>query len=348
MKAARIFLGRELPLPSAVASRLLENNRNSNDLSGILLVLPGQAARRSVQQELLKSCPKGLLLPQLLSPHSLLHYSRQEVRLPDQLATALLWGAAISEAEAAPEEFDLVFPDGKFPGNPYTGSKPLVKLRHELVAGGKSIRDAAALLGERGYQRARLEKIFCAGLEAHGYTDPFVNDRTAVDDNAAFADVKKVIIAAIPDLPSVIKDKLAAIAEKYPGKVEIWIYAAEKDQDEYDEAGVPIPEKWENKSFLCNDIFSAADPLDGAKRAIRLTSEPDAETGKDIFDPEKCAVVLADPAMYGVFADEFKKLKTVDGKDLQIIDPSGVPVSGLRIFRLLTMNHHLSIQLTQL
>ena len=132
----RVFSGVDLLLPEAIAaglSRLLPSG--IPDLGRILLVLPGKVARRNVQSALLKYIPGGVLLPQMLTPHLLLHYGRTPGKLPDTLSSLIIWQNTLNKAAAHPENYSLVFPGSRMPGEKLPAAGVMHDLRHELSAG---------------------------------------------------------------------------------------------------------------------------------------------------------------------------------------------------------------------
>ena len=106
----RLFLGNQHPLPVSIAAKLAAlKPAVPPDFGKILLVLPGKVARRNVRNELLKHYPGGILLPQLLTPHLLMHYQRQESPLPGAVAEELIWGRVLTKAAAHKEDFPEFF-----------------------------------------------------------------------------------------------------------------------------------------------------------------------------------------------------------------------------------------------
>lgn len=330
----RVFLGqKELPA-SAIARALAEfrDADNLSDLGRILLVLPGQLARKNVMQQLPEYFPGGLLVPQLLTPRLLLNFGRPELPAISPVAEEILWGKVLKYAAGRKERFSEVFPGGRVPEDFFAASKTLRTFRDELTANGFSIADAAKEMGARGAQLAELEKLYLRELAAGSYTDKLADDLRSVGDNGAFAEVDRIILAGLPDLPRILKLKLADIDRLYPGKIEIWITDDEKNRADYDCWGIPVPEVWQDKylPLELKNIHLALDPADAAHQAMFLSGDPEN------FSPENCTVVLSDPALYGDFSREFSRLTTISGKKVTVADQSGVPLGKLRISRLLS------------
>ncbi|MBE6378598.1 MAG: hypothetical protein E7051_07265 [Lentisphaerae bacterium] len=330
--AERLFSGGKKLFATAVAEKLAEIKPGKiPDFSRIVIVLPGKIARQNLRKELLKLFPEGLFLPRLTTPHGLLHFDNetQTGTVPADAET-VLWGMAVNRALAEKEHFTELFRQGAYPDNPFTAGKCFAGLRNELAAGNVSIAEAADKLGPRGRELARLEEYYLDLLKAHGFTDPLEVDRKAAKETAAFAGVEKLILAGLPDLPEIILQKARNIDAAFPGKVEVWLNTPAEDENEFDSWGIPVPEVWLNKSYLNENISTALDPADGARRAALIAAEG---TGKLSLD--ECAVVLAAPALFKDFAKEFSRLKDSSGKPLVIADPAGVPLKALRISQLL-------------
>lgn len=329
--AERIFLGTCDLLPRLIARQMAQFAAGKlPDFGQFLLVLPGKLARKVVQQELLEIFPAGFLPPQMLTPHLLLHYQREnDPSLIPPAAEELLWDKALAKAVGKKEFYPQLFPGGRVPVLRSASGKSLRDLRRELVAGGVSIADAADALGARGKELAALEKLYLNELDFYGFTDHLQNDREAAMDTAAFAGVQKIILAGLPDLPKVLLDKLNAIDRDFPGKIQIWIGDDEEKADFYDQWGMPIAEKWKERHFDpdISNIHCAVDPADAARRAMLLA--PDG-----VFDPSECAVVLADQSLYPEFAREFSRLYDEKNCPVTVMDPGGVPLSSLRLWKL--------------
>ena len=92
--AERIFLGTCDLLPRLIARQMAQFAAGKlPDFGQFLLVLPGKLARKVVQQELLEIFPAGFLPPQMLTPHLLLHYQREnDPSLIPPAAEELLFG----------------------------------------------------------------------------------------------------------------------------------------------------------------------------------------------------------------------------------------------------------------
>lgn len=331
--AGVVFLGGKAPFPRAAAQALAGLKKEKvPDFSRITIVLPGKIARRNLQQELLKLFPGGLLLPRMMTPRQLLLAGVDDsVNLPPPVAETILWGRAVERAKREKEHFSELFLPGKFPRDPFRAAGTFIQLRNELLAGGVSIAEAKDKLGIRGRELALLESFYLEELTAAGYADRRDFDRQAAEEVEFFADAELIIGAGLPDLPEILVKKFAAIEEKFPGKVELWINDPPENAGHFDQWGRPLPEIWLNKSLpgTTENIHLALTPADGARLAAVLAAE------NSCFSPDDCAVVLADPSLYKDFAREFSRLENASGEKLIIADPAGVPLSALRICQLL-------------
>ena len=334
--AKRLFLGAGNLLPDAIAKELWSRKSSNSipDFSRTVLVLPGQLARKMVQQQLAELFPDGVLLPQILTPHLLLYFELPIPVLPPVTAREILWGKTLEAVSGDAERYPNVFPGGRIPHEKFLAAKSLRVFYDELTANGFSADEAAENLGSRGNELAELEKIYRRLLHECNFDDQLTSDRQAAFDVSAFASVQKVILAGLPDLPRMVKQKLEIIDQSFPDKLEFWIAADECDAGIYDQFGIPVTDIWCQKSFPlpASRLHCALDPVDAARRAIRLAT---GKNGK--FSADECTIVLADPSLYRDFAKEFSQLKTPDGKPVKVIDPSGTPLGKLRIYRLLNV-----------
>ncbi len=330
--AKRFFMGSDKFLPELIAENILAGYQSGTapDLSNILLTLPGKLARQKVTAQLAEKAEHGVLLPQILTPSQLLRYNTEQSGLPPPMADELLWMQTVKEAVRTPEKFDLLFSEVSPPGDHLAAGRKFQALRNETSRGGISLAQLAPFAGERGSQLAGLEKIYLRQLEKAGYSDPLALDLLAAGDITAFVPGMKIIIAGIPDMPNMLRKKLENIDRLFPDMIEIWIHAPETQQHEFDQWGVPIADIWLNKPLLLpeNSWHLVLNPAQAAYFSAHLAVKHGS------FMPEKCAVVLSDPEMTGVFRTEFGKFTDPQGNPLEVFDPSGVPMRKLRLWQL--------------
>ena len=332
--AKRVFLGDDGLLAEAVAARLLSCVPAGKvpDLSNILLTLPGKLARERVLHHLGRLAPGGVLTPQILTPSLLMRYGMEHDGMIPAVADELIWTKTVRMALRKADEFNLIFPGGKVPPDPARIAVKLRDFRIEVMRGGKMLADLEPFTGARGRQFAKLEEIYLQELTAAGYTDPLTIDRQAAEytENLTVPGLK-IVLAGVPDLPNMLKAKLANIDRIAPEQTEIWIHAAAADADDYDEWGIPIPEIWADKALIFPEksCHKALDPAHAAAMSATLAADQDGN-----FHPEQYAIVLSDPGMCEAFQQEFSAFTAPDGKPLTIYDPAGVPMSKLRLCRL--------------
>lgn len=335
--AKRVFLGDDGLLAAAIAAKLLKCAPAGKlpDLSNIILTLPGKLARKKVLHHLGQLAPSGVLLPQLLTPALLLRYGMDDYRPLPAAADELIWIKTVKSALRRRREFDLLFPDSEVPPEPVHAAGKLRDFRNEVMRGGKSLAELEPFAGERGRQFAKIEQLYVQELAHAGYVDPLEIDRQAVE-NTQLANIPgaKIILAGVPDLPNMLKAKLANIDQLAPDMIEIWIHAPESAADDYDQWGIPIPEKWADKALLFPEesCLVALDPAHAAAIAAQQAAKMTANQ-RD-FDTSRCAIVLSDPGMSPEFQQEFAAFTAPDGKPLSVCDPAGVPMSRLRLCRL--------------
>ncbi len=299
------------------------------DLGRVAVILPGMAARRAVQRRLAERFG-AVLPPKLMMPSQLLRFGMPPGRLASAMESELLWTRAIGKALETPEKFDLLFPGRTVDLHRMPG-KLFAQLREELTRGGISIAEAAPELGNRGSQLAELEKLFLAELAHLGFDDPLVLDRRAASEVEDLAQFDRIILAFVPDLPHMLKKKLENFSAAYAEKLEIWVHAPESEKDSFDEFGVPLAEVWAERALELDldSIEIAVDDLDAAVKVRDFLVGQD-----DAFDPEQCAVALADPQLEGRFIDVLGQIGEATETPLLVSSSTGVPAGKLRMAQL--------------
>ena len=330
--AETVFLGWDRDLPSLIAERLLRSARGVPvDLSGVLLTLPGQLARKKVLAALAARAPRGLLMPRIVTPAQLLRFRRDDGPEVSPLAEELLWVRAAELALRTPERFRLIFPEGTRSADLYLSGRKFREFRNEAARGGFSLADIAKYTGERGAQFAELEQLYLRELAACGGRDPLERDREDAADTAPFAEPgMRIILAGMPDLPNPLRTKLENIDRRFPDRIEIWIHAPADQAAAFDRWGAPDPEVWRDRALPIaqGNCHLVRDADHAAGVAARLAA------GEEGLRPDRCAMVLADPGMLDVFRREFARFTSPAGEPLTLYDPAGVPMRKLRLCRL--------------
>ena len=329
MAPSRFFLGTAEPFPQLAAKRLLQGFSGLPDLGNIIITVPGTFAGTALQESLAEHANCGLLMPQIITPGILLHKQAPENNTPGQLENELIWNHVATQA-AESGEFEQLFPRAQS-GKSYSGSS-FCRLRLELAAGGFSIADAAEHLGSRGPQLAELEKLYLQELNNRGFDDPLQADLAATQAIDFAADVDKIILAGLTDIPRLLKQKLENIERTYPGKIEVWIQAEYSDSDLFDEFGSAIAEKWRNHPIT----------IPGFKNRVHVTPTVGqaAELVKNIFEGYKelayddTVVLLGDMTLLPTLQRELADWADAKGAELELYDPSGVAFSDLRLHKL--------------
>ena len=330
MSIKRVFLGTSSSLPELAARRLTANCGKLPDFGRIIFAVPGNYAKSAFQDTLVSLVPDGLFEPQIMTPGILMHCGTEKKNLPSKLENELIWNKTARNA-AKSGEFDLLFP-GYHDGTNISGSA-FSHLRLELTAGGFSICDAKEHLGSRGEQLAKLEQLYLEELSSCGFDDSLDADIQAVENTEYFAGIDKIILCGLVDLPRLLKKRIENTAARYPGKVEAWIYADSSKADFFDNTGCAIPEKWNNCLIDIADFENRVHSTETFDDAARKLTELFEAQGDLIF--EETAVVLADNSMFPVFKRKLANWAKKHGGELDLYDPSGIPVSELRIHKLL-------------
>lgn len=335
------FLGISQAPAKTIAQALLEECRSGTaaDLGGCLVILPGRQAIRAVSAEL-TAANELILPPDFTTTGGFFRMGEKPERplasIPEQKA---LWLQILENLD--PADFPCLFPGGleKEEAALAFYADQIMRLRAELEqsAGFGSLQSAAGILSasdERWSELARLEKEFRSALKKKGLEDPVPAPR----DAACFRKYRKIVLAAVPDLSSSVKDKLSFLEREFENTegpdFVICIAAPESSADFFDEWGCVIPEKWSTHAIAFPEgdcIHSVQDPREMADLAARLAMDP--ESGK--FDLDTTALIVTDTAFAGPIRKSFSGFVTEDGP-LEVYDPNGTSMSILRVFGIIS------------
>lgn len=327
----RIFLGYGAPLGTRIAEELLETvSAPLPDLNGTLVVVPGRSAIRIVTEELAKLRPNGLIPPVFLTPGGLLHYGTEHRRRPGRMEELAVWTEVLESLDE--EQAALLFPAGRNgPVRDLAGR--FQTLRHELTAGGWSIRESCGQFGERGEVLRELEERYLARLAEIGIEDPLAIDTDAIADVGCFSKFQRIVIAGVPDIPAQVLRRLIRMEEVLPAcEIQAWICARGDDADSFDDWGMPVTEAWLNSPLNFGDAATFIHKVNTPEDAARLAGFLSVKNGR--YDPAETAAVITDSSLFPAFRQEFRQFRTADGGRPDVYDPAGVPVRELRLYPL--------------
>lgn len=277
----RSFLSWHRPLLPAVADELLGRVPSDRlwDLSDTLVLVPTREAGRRLREALAfraNQAETGLFPPRVWPAYRILEADNPAIATP--LQVQLAFTAILAEAD--PDAYPALFPAGLLRDGDrqdrfdlaYRAAQPLCELRSLLTEGGIRFREVNERLGEafedidRWNDLARLEQRYQDRLDRLRLVDPLESAiRTAAAPELP-PGIRTVIVAAVPDLPTLVVQALERIAEQAP--VELLVHAPPDHAELFDECGRPDVPAWQHREL----------PLDDAR--IELVSDPDAQAAQ--------------------------------------------------------------------
>ena len=346
MKQIR-FLGWDKTLPERVPPLLLENGRrcgeNLVDLSRIMVLIPGRHASRILNEKmvsLLEPLAAGLLPPEFYTPERFILEGAEHFPAASEMEVAHVWKKVLENC--GPEEFPNLFPR-RFEEQTeavlaYLAGQ-FMQLVGELSAGGRSVADVCRLSSlvdpERWNEILTLQKRVRKILAEANRMDPEELKGNLASSVTEFQRFERILVIGMPDLSALLLKRLAKAAESM--ELEIWVHAPEALADRFDGWGRPIPEKW------------AAEPLpfsrgekNGIQEIYRTETEDQMasvaaalllESGRNL---DGKSIAVGNEKLFMPLCRELSTLTLPDGKNLNVLNPSGEPMRGLRLFDLLS------------
>ncbi|MCC5849984.1 MAG: PD-(D/E)XK nuclease family protein [Verrucomicrobia bacterium] len=272
--AKRIFLDWSRPLLPSITGRLLpERVQGPLDLGDTLIIAPTKQAARRLREHLAKEVRQrggtAVLSSRVLPPS---FFFQPEADTP--VAHPFDWMHAWSETlrDLPMESLPALLPgrEGSMSGETALEfGRRLQKVREELVEGDldlAAVVDLHPLESEqtRWREMARLESLYRERLEHMGLEDPCDAKRKRAATFAPPEEVKRIILAGVPDPTPLILTTLARLQSQLP--VEAWIHAPESEADHFDEWGRP------DASWRTRHVGPESDPPGW----IELCSDPSA------------------------------------------------------------------------
>ncbi len=342
----RHFLGWDRPVLETTVAFLSQgwNGGGSLDLSDHLVVVPTRQAGRRLREALARHAATheaAVLPPLVVTPDHLFAPPRLgETGTPvaTPLTAHLLWTALLLRISL--DDYRRVFPvDPVERDLPWAAgqARELLSVRDLLVESGLDFRMAAERFAEADIEAARwrelaaLETAALGGIRDAGFRDPGQAALEAAEQGQLPDTVKRLVVAAVPDLRPLVARALAHHAASVP--VTVLVSAPKSEAAAFDPFGRPLPEIWLGREIAFDDpdrtLHPCADPAVQAERCGELLAT--------YADPAACAAIgLPDPAV----APTLEQRLAADG--LRTYDPAGRPVSREGIVHLLRLLHELA------
>ncbi|HEX2750835.1 MAG TPA: hypothetical protein VHM91_22710, partial [Verrucomicrobiales bacterium] len=240
----------------------------------IALVPTAEAGRRLREALLPVAGQAGL--PHIITPEQITQWTLKD--LPSVATSAdllLTWMQVLQYVSL--EDYQNLFPVppvSRDTGWARSTAAELLRLRHRLEEGRKTIADTANRLGpghpEAGRWRdlAKIEALAAAALKRSGMTDPVLARLSASSRPAFPPGVTRIVLLAVPDPVHLV---IAALenAEAAGMRIEVLVHADSDCAHLFDAWGRPLPELWTER------VIDIPEP----NERICLKPRPDEEAG---------------------------------------------------------------------
>ena len=263
-----VFLNKPQPLAAQAAARLLEGRSGRPvDLSDTLVIVPTTGAARAIRAELARQSG-GVLSPHFRLP--------MEALLPEEVVTATplerlaAWAKILQDTSRAkfaalvPSAVKLVAPED------WLGiASRLIGVCNALAEAGldpssERLPELCPQDAPRWNEFAKLYTTYLKVLAAAEHPDPNAVRLAQSADPTLDPDLRRIVIASVPDLPAITARWLTA-AESRGLTVEILCWSAADDEARLDAWGRPDPEWW------------ATHPVPVADELLVIENDSDAE-----------------------------------------------------------------------
>ena len=337
----RIFLGWNAPVLDTMVAWLARDWEGSGplDLSDHLVVVHTRQAGRRLREGLARhaaSREAAVLPPLVVTPNYLFSPARLAASIPPVASpqtARLLWSALLLRLPTTafrrlfpvePVERHLAWADRH--------AAEFLDVRDLLIESGLDFSRAAEKLGESQIETARwqelasLEAAAITLIEAGGFRDPGLASLEAAHASALPAEIKHLVVAAVPDLRPLAAAALARHAAAMP--VSVLIPAPATEASAFDPFGRPLPDAWLEREITfadpANTLHPCAHPLAQADRCRELLAP--------YADPAACAAIgLPDPELAPTIEHRFA------AHGIATFDPAGRAVAREGVAHLLRL-----------
>ncbi len=321
----RIFLSWSQPLLPAVVEQLCADwNDGALDLSQLVAVVPTAEAGRRLKESLaLRAATRGtaVLSPHIITPEVITTWALAELPPAATPAESLLvWMQVLSDLPLA--DFAALFPvppvsrDASWARST---AGEMIRLRHRLEEGGRTLAEAARRLGaahpeaERWNDLARLEKRMLSALKKAGLTDAITARLAAAAQPLLPPGVTRIVVIAAPDPVHLVVTALENF-ERLGVAADVLIHGNEAESDLWDKWGRPVPDAWSSR------VIAIPQP----EERIRLLARP-ADQAAALLAAMKEAAGLAIGSADPEIAAPLESLAAQNG--VAVFDPNGLPLA---------------------
>lgn len=289
----RHFLPWNRPLLVAACDWLLELAGDEADLSHVDLLCAGRRASRGLFERIVTSADArggGLDPPEILTPSQWVDRRLAASGVATDLDLELAWRASL--AEATDDTHRELGSPSRAAAN---WSARLAQLGRDLGREELSFSDAARViatldLGDREAARwralANLEQDVRERLRRAGRVEPLLARRDAEPSEG-----RRVVCVGLVELPRAAR----RLIESMPDSV-VLVHAPAELAEDFDEFGLPIPERWTEKRLPLKDeqIHVAEDPVQAAALCVRRLAERARELGDQVPSAEEITIGVVD------------------------------------------------------
>ncbi|MDA0990791.1 MAG: hypothetical protein O3A51_08575, partial [Verrucomicrobia bacterium] len=326
-KVADFLLKHRIPGPSPADDRFI-------DLGDTLIVVPTRQAGRHLSEALVRAAGanhQGLISLRIVTPT----YFLQPDPAPTHEATGVDRRAAWLKTlcKHPDRQWPALFPDGVHLQDPdwlLQTSTMLEDLRITLAEGGYRPHDVITRCGglleepERWAEIADLETSYLATLRTMDLSDPYINRIIHADSLMMPPEIRRVILAAVPDPSLLAVDALRTVSRQCA--VDILIHASEEDAACFDEWGRPDVPFWSQAIVPIDEssIHLSGSPADQSRAVLDVLRANETDTVQGsiaIGVPDKNVISFVEA--------------TLGAAGLVAFDPSDRRLSDHRLYDLL-------------
>lgn len=339
MALRRVFLGWNRPLCETVPEHLLAGSgAEMQDLRDTVAVVPTRQSSWRLRAALpLAADARGaaLLGPEIVTPPVLLR-PPQCAGIATALQSLLAWAAVLKNVKCGEFAVFLGARTDRPSGTAWALqlARRLQELRQELADGGFTIADVASRGSEfeeadRWANMAQLENRYRTQLASWQVRDAIDVMLEYVRRGGLPPDVRRVVVAAVPDPPKLFMMLLGRWAEAGID-VDLLIAAPESEAAAFDEQGRPLPDAWQTREIAlrAEDLWLESSPDDLATRIAKAVEPSLGEKASVSAARPQLAIGVPDREAVAPLQRAFAAM------GLSAFDPQNKPLSETALFRL--------------
>ena len=301
-----VLLGQPTPLPAQVATFLLQGKTECPpDLGDTLVIVPTAGAARAIRRELARQAG-GLLLPGFRLPMQAMLDEEEAIATPIEKFAA--W---IRVLRATPrQKFASMVPSAVKLSEPEDWIGVAARLvsvcdalaESGLHSGSKELAEFCPHDSQRWGEFASLHEAYADLLHRNRRPDPDAVRLQRVQDAVVPGDIRRIVVAMVPDLPVIVSRWLGQLRGKGIA-VEVLCWSCGQEDALFDDWGRPDPEWWTTRAVPVPDEVIVAEN-DTQSEASALVDFA-ARHGKNGF-----ALVSADADSTSAFESELARRGT--------------------------------------